>query len=149
MDLTTYWFSVVGLLTGEGFATGGRVLRLSLTLRFGLALVFDGGRFEFRLIALFELPLFAFLFVAGRLLFVLRFPVFAFEFSFAFLLVFLLRLGLFSFAGAASFVFPFSAFSSGEASEAADMDDSPSLTARLISIATVWPVFTTSPPRGI
>ena len=88
-----------------GLAAGGRVVPLSLALLPELALALEGGRFEFRLLALFELPLFAFLFDAGRLLFALRFPVFAFESSFAFLFVFLLRLGLFSFAVTASFVF--------------------------------------------
>jgi hypothetical protein len=142
--LTTCQFSFVGL-TGEGFATGE--VPLLLTLRFGLALAFEGDRFELGLV-LFELPLFAFLFVAGRLLFALRFPVFVFEESFAFLLVFLLRLGLFSFAGTGSFVFRLSVFSSGVASATAGAEDSPSFTVRLISIATVCPAFTTSPPRG-
>ena len=139
-------FSFAGLLTGDGFATGGRVLPLSL--RAGLALAFAGGRFVFRFVALFELPLLAFLLVAGRLLFALRFPALAFELSFAFLFVFLLRLGLFSFAAAESLLFRTSALSAGVGSGVGVIDDSPSLTGRLISIAIVWPAFTTSPPRG-
>ena len=133
-----------GLLTGDGLAAGGRVL--PLLLRTGLALAFDGGRFEFRFVALFEFPLLAFLFVADRLLFALRFPAFAL--SFAFLFVFLLRLGRFSFAEVESFVFLLSPFSVGVGSGAGVNEDSPSFTGRLISIATVWPAFTTSPARG-
>lgn len=137
----------MGLTAGEGFAAAGRLLSFWLTLLLELLLIVKAGRFEFPFVAPFVLPLFAVLFVAGRFVFPLRFPVLAFAFSFAFLLVFLLRLGLFSFAAAASFVFWFGGFSSrvlcGTASE-----DSPSLTVLLMSMATVWPVLTTSPARG-
>lgn len=98
---------------------------------------------------LFVLPLFAFLFVvAGRLMFPFLFAalVLAFSFPFAFLLVFLGRLGLFSLSELVSLVL--AGFSSGNFSGAATSEDSPSFAGRLMSIATVWPALTTSPPRG-
>jgi len=110
---------------------------LPLVFRAGLTFAFAGGRFEFRFVPLFELPLLAFLLAADRLLLALRFPALAFEFSFPFLLVFLLRLGLFSFAAAESFVFRLSDFSAGVGAGAGVRDASPSFTARLISMATV------------
>src|SRR6185436_18054045 len=107
------------------------------------------GRFEFVLRTRFVLPLFEFLFaLAARLAFPFRFSALplAFSLSFAFLLEFLGRLGLFSFAEVASLVFV--GFSSGDFSGAATSEVSPSFAGRLTSMATVWPTFTTSPPLG-
>ena len=111
----------------------GRALTFGVTVRFTLV----RGRFA--------LPLFAF----ARLAFAARL---AFEFAFAFVLplalsfafLFLGRLGLFSFAEFefARLLFVFSS-AGGTVS-----GDSPSFVGRLMSIATVWPVFTTSPARG-
>lgn len=86
---------------------------------------------------------FAFLFTfAGRLLL-------AFLLTLALLLLLsfaffgLGRLGLFSFADELVLRFSFALSSAGTGS-----GDSPSFVGRLMSIATVWPVFTTSPARG-
>ena len=82
----------------------------------------------------------------GRLtlagLFVLPFA-FAFALSFAFLFLGG-RFGLFSLLFAAEFVLRFSVGSSGVTFS----DDSPAFVGRLMSIATVCPVLTTSPARG-
>jgi hypothetical protein len=131
---------------GDGFVTG-RVILMSFPLRLGFAFpfAFDGGRFEFKFVALFELPL-VFLLDAARLLLELRFA--EFELSFAFLFVFLLRFGLFSFAADDALVFRLSAFSSGVGSGVTVVDDSPSFNGRLVSIATVCPALTTSPALG-
>jgi hypothetical protein len=72
--------------------------------------------------------------------------LFVLPLAFAFSLVFLGfgRFGLFSLVFAAELVLRFSAGSSGVTLS----DDSPALARRLMSIATVCPVFTTSPARG-
>jgi hypothetical protein len=95
----------VGLGTGEGFTVAGRTFPFWLPLRFALPLPFTAGLFAFKLVALFALLVFAFL-LADSL-------VFSFPFSLAFLLTFLGRLGLFSFAEAVSFAFWVEGFSSG------------------------------------
>jgi hypothetical protein len=103
----------------------------------------NGGRFEFALTGRFVLPPFMFLFVlVRRFAFALR--LLLFELLFALLFVFLLRLGLFSFPS-----FVFAGVASGELSGTVTTSElSPSFTPRLISMATVWPALTTSPPRG-
>src|SRR4051794_35666354 len=100
-------------------------LARGVTFAFGLTLVFTLARLT--LIARFAL-MFAF--------------AFAFLLALSFTLRFLGRLGLFSFADV--FTLRFSTGSSGVTCSGV----SPSLVARLMSMATVWPVFTTSPARG-
>ena len=109
----------------------GRALTFGVTVRFTLG----RGRFALPLLAFAR---FAF---AARLAFAFAF-VLPLALSFAFL--FLGRLGLFSFAEFefARLVFVFSS-AGGTVS-----GDSPSFVGRLMSIATVCPVFTTSPARG-
>jgi hypothetical protein len=80
---------------------------------------------------------------AGLFAFAERFA-FAFVLPFAFTFVFLGRLGLFSF----EFDELVSRFSFAFASGVTVSGDSPSFAGRLTSIATVCPVFTTSPARG-
>ncbi len=132
---TTHWFGF-GVGRGAGrllFTAAGRVFAFML-LR-GVAFAFGAPVFvltrftfeRFALIDLFALP-------------------FALPLAFAFSLVFLGfgRWGLFSLVFAAELVLRFSAGSSGVTLS----DDSPALARRLMSIATVCPVFTTSPARG-
>ena len=120
---TTHWFGF-GVGRGPGrllFTAAGRVLAFTLGAPAFVLVRFTFARFA--LIDLFVLPL-----------------------AFAFSLVFLGfgRFGLFSLVFAAELVLRFSAGSSGVTLS----DDSPALTRRLMSIATVCPVFTTSPARG-
>src|SRR6266446_1263884 len=124
----TYGVSRFGFAVGDGFGTGAR--RFSLILRFALLLMINAGRFEFKFVPAFALPVLA-LRLSGRLLFALRFPL-AFKLSFAFLFVILLRFGLFSFA--ASFAFSGLVLSSAGFSTTAS-DASPSLAVRLMSMA--------------
>ena len=106
---------------------------------------------EFTLARGMSTALFAFAF-AGRLLFVFLLPVgllmlrlpFAFALAFSFAFRFLGRLGLLSLAEEFVLRFVFALSSAGGTVSG----DSPSFVARLMSIATVWPVFTTSPARG-
>lgn len=119
------------LLPGEVLPGPAFVLRESVRFTFARGTLALPIVFAFR---------FAF---AGRLLlaFLLTF-VLPLEFSFVFLA--LGRLGLLSLAD--EFALRFSlALSSGGVTVSGD---SPSFVGRLISIATVWPVFTTSPARG-
>src|SRR5437764_7954806 len=95
-------------------------LARGVTFAFGLTLVFTLDRLT--LIARFVLVL-----------------AFAFLFALSFKLRFLGRLGLFSFADV--FTLRFSTGSSGVTCSGV----SPSLVTRLMSMATVWPVFTISP----
>src|SRR6185369_16429296 len=129
---TTYWFGFgVGRGTGRLlFTAAGRVFAFGGAIRFtllrGVSFTFAAPVFvlaRFALIALFVLPL-----------------------AFAFSLVFFGfgRFGLFSLVFAEELTLRFSAGSSGVTFS----DDSPALARRLISIATVCPVFTTSPARG-
>ena len=90
------------------------------------------------LTVVFALARFAF---AGRLAFAFPF-VLPLALSFAFR--FLGRLGLFSFAAFAFALRLLFVFSSGVTVSG----DSPAFVGWLMSIATVWPVFTTSPARG-
>ncbi|MEN3325929.1 MAG: hypothetical protein V7638_736 [Acidobacteriota bacterium] len=138
---TYYWFGF-GVGRGVGrllFTAAGRVvvafilLRAFMLLR-GVAFTLGAPAFvlvrftfaRFALIDLFALP-----FVLLPLAFSLVF------FGFG-------RFGLFSFVFAEELVLRFSAGSSGVTLS----DDSPALARRLMSIATVCPVFTTSPARG-
>ena len=117
-----------------------------------------GRVFEFRESVRFTLPrgtlalsiVFAFLFAfAGRLLLAFLLPLvlplaFVLPFAFSFAFLGLGRRGLFSLAF--EFVLRLAlALSSGVGTVSGD---SPSFVGRLRSIATVWPVFTTSPARG-
>ena len=133
---TTHWFGFgVGRGTGRllSFAAAGRVFAFMLLRGVAFTLgapVFVLVRFtfaRFALIDLFALP-------------------FVLPLAFAFSLVFfgLGRFGLFSLVFAAELVLRFSAGSSGVTLS----DDSPALARRLMSIATVCHVFTTSPARG-
>ena len=121
--------------TGRLFslAAAGRVFVLRRSVRFTLL----------RGVAFTLAPAFAFDRFTFAGLFVLPFAL-ALPFVFSF--VFLGRgfFGLLSLLFAAELVLRFSLGSSGVTFSG----DSPSLAARLISIATVWPVFTTSPGRG-
>ena len=85
-------------------------------------------------------------FALGRLTLAGRFVLpFAFALALSFAFLFLGgRFGLFAFSFAFEFVLRFSAGSSGVTFS----DDSPALVGRLMSIATVCPVLTTSPARG-
>ena len=131
-----------------GRGATGRLLSLALP---GRTFAFVAARFTFARGTL-ALPVvlaflgftFAFPF-AGRFAFAARFA-FAFVFPLAFSFVFLGfgRLGLFS-LDVDEFVLRFSL---GVSSGVTVSGDSPSLVGRLISIATVCPVFTTSPARG-
>jgi hypothetical protein len=131
-----------GFGLGVGRGVTGRLLSL---LAAGRVFVF-GKVVRFTLLrgVAFTLgtPAFAF----GRLtlagLFVLPFA-FALAFSFAFLFLGG-RFGLFAFSFTDEFVLRFSAGSSGVTFSG----DSPAFVGRLMSIATVWPVLTTSPARG-
>ena len=116
------------------FAAAGRVFAFFGSNRFTLLL----RGVAFALAA----PVFAFARFALIDLFVLPFVL---PFAFAFSLVFLGRgrFGLFSLVFA-ELLLRFSAGSSGVTFS----DDSPALATRLMSIATVCPVFTTSPARG-
>ena len=124
------------------FALPGR----KFELRGGVAFAFGRftfARFAFALVVLVRFAFTVVFALAGRFAFAFGLA-FAFALPFAFTFVFLGRLGLFSFAfdefaGALAF-----AFSSGVTVSG----DSPSFAGRLMSIATVWPVFTTSPARG-
>jgi hypothetical protein len=91
--------------------------------------------------------LFAFAF-AGRLLLAFLLPVLLLTlplpFTFSLAVLGLGRLGLLSFADEFVLRFVFALSSAGGTGSG----DSPSLVGRLRSIATVWPVFTTSPARG-
>lgn len=114
----------------------GRELEFRESLRFTLA----RGTLALSIVLAF---LFTF---AGRLLFafllLLVLPLLlAFAFSFAFRG--LGRLGRLSLADEFVLRFAFALSSAGTGS-----GDSPSFVGRLMSIATVWPVFTTSPARG-
>ena len=138
---TTHWFGFgVGRGTGRLlFTAAGRVFAFMLlrgvALLCGVAFTLGAPAFvlvrftfaRFALIDLFALP-------------------FVLPLAFAFSLVFLGfgRFGLFSLVFAAELVLRFSAGSSGVTLS----DDSPALARRLMSIATVCPVFTTSPARG-
>ncbi len=105
-------------------------MSLRFTLLRGVAFTLAAPAFalgRFMLTGLFVLP-FAFLLLLAL--------------SFAFL--FLGLLGLFSLLFEEAFVLRFSVGSSGVTFSGV----SPSLAARLTSIATVWPVLTTSPGRG-
>lgn len=146
---------LVGLATGVGRGTAGRLLLLAL----------PGRKFEFPVFARFAfargtlaLPIvlafvrFAFALpfagrfaLAGRFAFAFLLPL-AFVLPFAFSFVFLgfARLGLFSFVFD-EFAFRFSVAGSSGVTVSGD---SPSLVGRLMSIATVCPAFTTSPARG-
>ena len=138
---TTHWFGFgVGRGTGRLlFTVAGRVFAFML-LR-GVA-VLRGVAFTLGAPA-FVLVRFTFARFALIDLFVLPFVL---PLAFAFSLVFLGfgRFGLFSLVFAAELVLRFSAGSSGVTLS----DDSPALARRLMSIATVCPVFTTSPARG-
>ena len=88
-------FIVNATQRGEDFGAGGRVPALLLLVPLELLLIINAGRSALLTGALLLLPVFAFL-LAGSLVFAFRFTEFAL--SFAFLLVFLGRLGLFSLA---------------------------------------------------
>jgi len=133
--------SLPGLLTGEGFATGGRVPRLSLALRLNWHCV-RGGRFEFRLVALFELPVFAFLFVGGRLLLDCDFQCWRSNCRLRSYLCFCCAWACFVYRGSCVCT-SLSVFGLRVASGTTVADDSPSFTARLISMA-VCPALTIS-----
>ena len=125
------------LLPGE--VVPGRVLEFRESVRFTLA----RGTLALSIVLAF---LFAF---AGRLLFAFLLPLvlllaLALPFAFSFVFLGLGRLGLFSLAFEFVLRLAF-ALSSGVGTVSGD---SPSFVGRLISIATVWPVFTTSPARG-
>ena len=127
-----------------GRGATGRLLSLALP---GRTFAFVAARFTFARGTL-ELAFLGFTFAfpfAGRFAFAARFA-FAFVFPLAFSFVFLGfgRLGLFS-LDVDEFVLRFSL---GVSSGVTVSGDSPSLVGRLISIATVCPVFTTSPARG-
>ena len=136
---TTYWFGF-GVGRGVGrllFTVAGRVFAFMLlrgvTLVRGVAFTLGAPafvlvRFTFARFALTDL--FALLFVLP-----LAFSLVFFGFG---------RFGLFSLVFADELVLRFSAGSSGVTFS----DDSPALARRLMSIATVCPVFTTSPARG-
>ena len=139
---TTYWFGFgVGRGTGRLlFTAAGRVFAFGGAIRFtllrGVAFTFAAPVFVFARLTLARFALIG--------LFVLPFVLpLAFAFSFVFL-GFGLGFGLFSLVFAEEFTLRFSAGSSGVTFS----DDSPALASRLISIATVCPVFTTSPARG-
>jgi hypothetical protein len=135
---TTYWFGFgVGRGTGRLlFTAAGRVFAFGGAIRFtlprGVAFTFAAPVFvfarltlaRFALIDLFVLPL------------AFAFSLVFFGFGFGF--------GLFSLVFTAELTLRFSAGSSGVTFS----DDSPALARRLMSIATVCPVFTTSPARG-
>ena len=136
---TTHWFGFgVGRGTGRLlFTVAGRVFAFMLlrgvaVLR-GVAFTLGAPAFvlvrftfaRFALIDLFVLPL-------------------AFALAFSFVFLGFGRFGLFSLVFADELVLRFSAGSSGVTLS----DDSPALARRLMSIATVCPVFTTSPARG-
>src|SRR5690348_16459641 len=111
-------------------------------------LLFVVARFTFGRATL-TLPV---VFVLARLAFTLRFALpftlpFVFPLPFALALSFLLRgrLGLLSFALVFAFTFRLVVVSSSGVTVS---DDSPAFVGRLMSIATVWPAFTTSPARG-
>jgi hypothetical protein len=139
---------LVGLGTAAGVGRGATGRPLALAGReFELRVApFTFGRFTFALLAVLAFVRFAFaaaFALAGRFTFAFGLA-FAFALPLEFTFVFLGRLGLFSFAldefaGALEFAFASGVTVSG---------DSPSFAARLISIATVCPVFTTSPARG-
>lgn len=119
-------------------------------------LLFVLARFTFArgtLALLFVLVLGRFALIA-RLAFVLAFALTArFVFPFVLVLPFVLpfsfrfrgRLGLFSFAFVLALTLRFVLASSSGVTVS---DDSPAFVGRLMSIATVWPAFTTSPARG-
>src|SRR6185369_16504153 len=138
---TTYWFGFgVGRGTGRLlFTAAGRVFAfggaIRLTLLRGVAFTFAAPVFVFARLTLARFALTA--------LFVLPFVL---PLAFAFSLVFFGfgRFGLFSLVFAEELTLRFSAGSSGVTFSG----DSPALARRLISIATVCPVFTTSPARG-
>ena len=109
----------------------GRALTFGVTVRF----TFARGTFALLLLAFGR---FAF---AARLAFAFAF-VLPLALSFAFL--FLGRRGLFSFA----FEFALRLLLGLSSAGGTVSGDSPSFVGRLMSIATVWPVFTTSPARG-
>lgn len=118
----------------------GRTFALRVSVRFTFAR-FAFARFAFAF-ALLVLAFVRFAF-AGLFAFAGRFA-FAFVLPLAFTFVFLGRLGLFSFESD-ELVLRFSfAFASGVTVSG----DSPAFAGRLTSIATVCPVFTTSPARG-
>ena len=137
---------LVGLGTGVGRGAAGRLLSLTL----------PGRKFEFPVLArftlargTFALPValafagraFAFPFT-GRLAFAFLLPL-VLPLAFSFVFLGFGRLGLLSLL--LEFVFRFSfVFSSGVTVSG----DSPSFACRLMSIATVCPVLTTSPARG-
>ena len=111
-----------------------------------VSLLAAGRKFEFTVLRgvafTFGTPAFA----LGRFTFAGRFVLpFAFAFAFSFAFLFLGGLfGLFSFLFAADVALRFSVDSSGVTLSG----DSPAFVGRLISIATVCPVLTTSPARG-
>ena len=117
-------------LSGVGRAFEFGTLRFTFARGVALTLTaaFAFGRFAFTALFAFAFALFEFAFVL--------------PFSFSFL--FFGRLGLFSFRFAEAFVLRFSLDSSGVTFSGV----SPSLVGRLMSMATVCPVLTTSPARG-
>ena len=127
--------------TGRALAFAGREFELRVA-----PFTFARGTFAFALLTVLAFVRFAFAAAfafAGRFAFAFGLA-FAFALPLAFTFVFLGRLGLFSFeldefADAFEFAFASGVTVSG---------DSPSFAARLMSIATVCPVFTTSPARG-
>jgi hypothetical protein len=131
---------------GVGRGATGRLF----TFEFAPGEVLLGRVLEFREFTLAGGTLaFAFLFAftfAGRLLLVFLLLVLLFALPFAFSFVFLGRgrLGLLSLAFEFVLRFVFALSSAGGTVSG----DSPSFVGRLRSIATVWPVFTTSPARG-
>ena len=134
---TTHWFGFgVGRGTGRLlFTAAGRVFAFMLLRGVTRGVAFTLGAPAFVLVR------FTFARFALTGLFALPFVL-----PLAFSLVFLGfgRFGLFSLVFAAELVLRFSAGSSGVTLS----DDSPALARRLMSIATVCPVLTTSPARG-
>jgi hypothetical protein len=146
-----YRFGRVGFdAPGVGRGVTGRLFTFELELPPGRKLEFrESLRFTLARGTLALSIELAFLFAfAGRLLLAFLLPVLLlalllpFTFSFAFLV--LGRLGLLSLADEFVLRFVLALSSAGGTVSG----DSPSFVGRLMSIATVWPVFTTSPARG-
>ena len=125
---------------GVGRGTTGRLFSLTAGREFEFR---TSGRFTLLRGVVLTLPAAAF--ALGRLTFAALF-VLPLAFALAFSLVFFGRgfFGLFSLLLDVEFVLRFSAGSSGVTLSGV----SPSLVARLMSIATVWPALTTSFARG-
>ncbi len=134
---TTHWFGFgVGRGTGRLlFIVAGRVFAFMLLRGVARGVAFTLGAPAFVLVR--------FTFARFALIDLFALP-FALAFSFVFVFLGFGRFGLFSLVFADELVLRFSAGSSGVTLS----DDSPALARRLMSIATVCPVFTTSPARG-